>query len=89
MRKLRRFLYNLLKRGNKPWLIDIRDYPRSKYSTYFEYFVDRTTFAWLVRIIDVQTSKVLESKSGGADSYYKASGTAQREIKRAMEKYRR
>lgn len=89
LNKLQRALHNVLRRGEKPLLIDVRDYPKAQYTAFFEYFVDRHTNTWRARVYDVETNVVLDEKFGRGANYYKAAAAAQRVIKDTMKNYRR
>lgn len=73
-------------------LINLHDYPRSKYSAYWEIFVngsDKQGYFYRVRIMDVNSNKVLAEEVGEYQKRDQADTAAQTFVLNIIENYRR
>ena len=76
--------------GKKLAIIDLHDYPRARYSAYWEIGVANTTpFRWIARLISNDEHVELEVKAGAADSEEDARRQSQQWVLDHIEQYRR
>jgi hypothetical protein len=81
-----------MKQPRKVALVDVSQYPRERYSAYFEIQVmgdDGEGYEWSARIYDRATSKVMDESLGEAVSRDAADTAAQQWVIEHMKNYRR
>ena len=82
----------VVKPGKKLSIVDIRDYPRSLYSAYWEYGVGahkNGRWWWAIRMVDYQTGDYLNTAQGEAASENEARRQAQTWALEQIENFRR
>ena len=80
----------VLPHGKKLALINLHDYPRDRYSAYWEIGVSNTApFRWLARLISFDTHVELEVTAGVAESEDDARRKSQQWVLDHIEAYRR
>jgi hypothetical protein len=70
-------------------IIALSEYPREKYSAYWEIAIDRATSMWSARIYDYATNTVMVAQTAVAPSYEVARSASQTWVKSQMELFAR
>jgi hypothetical protein len=70
-------------------VISVKDYPRSRYSAYWEIEVDAKTNKWAARLYDYATNTVLVEQRGAATGMEAARHASQTWVKSQMDQHKR
>lgn len=70
-------------------IIAVADYPRTKYSAYWEIGIDGKTFKWTARLYDWGTGNVLVEQSAAAPSMAVARNASQTWVRDQIERFKR
>ena len=82
--------YRSYRKSGKKFLIDFRDYPKSKYTAFWEIHINAKNLAWQVIFFEYGTSKILLTETGQAEKdENEARVQTQRFVKKAMKQFKR
>lgn len=74
-----------------PKALSVRDFPRNRYSVYWEYFINdgKKPVEWEVRFTDYTSGAVVEITKGASENTDQARLDAQDSVINAIEKFKR